>query len=44
MPVLQAWENNSSELYKYPAGEESFPAADNLIEADGRKWRSLSKE
>ncbi|MBN1806768.1 MAG: glucose-6-phosphate dehydrogenase [Sedimentisphaerales bacterium] len=41
MPVLQAWENDSCELYKYPAGEESFAAADKLIESDGRKWRPL---
>ena len=44
MPVLHAWENDSSELYKYQAGDESFPAADNLIKTDGRKWQSLSKE
>ncbi len=43
-PIMQAWEKNSCELYKYPAGGESFPAADNLIESDERKWRSLSKE
>jgi glucose-6-phosphate 1-dehydrogenase len=41
MPVLQAWENDSCELYKYSAGDESFAAADKLIESDGRKWRSL---
>ena len=41
MPILQAWENDSCELYQYPAGDESFPAADKLIESDGRKWRSL---
>jgi glucose-6-phosphate 1-dehydrogenase len=43
-PVLQAWENEDHILYEYPAGQESFPAADNLIESDGRKWRSLHRE
>jgi len=41
---MQVWENGGHELYEYPAGAESFPAADNLIELDGRKWRSLLKE
>ena len=43
-PIMQAWEKDGHELYEYPAGAESFPAADNLIESDGRKWRSLSNE
>ena len=43
-PIMQAWENNGYELHKYPAGAESFPAADNLIESDERKWRSLLNE
>jgi len=41
-PILQAWERDDSMPYEYPAGVESFPAADNLIESDGRKWRKLS--
>jgi glucose-6-phosphate 1-dehydrogenase len=41
-PVLQAWENDESRPYKYPAGCESFAEADNLIEADGLKWRKLT--
>ncbi|MFC1781919.1 glucose-6-phosphate dehydrogenase, partial [Planctomycetota bacterium] len=41
-PVLEAWENGQLELYEYPAGAESFPAADNLIESDDRKWRKIS--
>jgi glucose-6-phosphate 1-dehydrogenase len=41
-PVLQAWENNESVPYKYPAGCESFAEADNLIESDGLRWRKLT--
>jgi glucose-6-phosphate 1-dehydrogenase len=40
-PVIEAWQSNPSEPYEYPAGSESFPQADRLIEADGRKWRRL---
>lgn len=40
-PILQAWEQDKSAPYKYPAGSESFPEADRLIEADGWKWRRL---
>ncbi len=40
-PILQASESQSSVLYEYQAGSESFPQADRLIESDGRKWRSL---
>jgi glucose-6-phosphate 1-dehydrogenase len=43
MPVLQAWQNDDSEPYEYPAGNESFPQADKLIESDGRKWRKLAE-
>jgi len=42
-PVLEAWENSDSSPIEYPAGAESFPAADNLIESDGRKWRKISE-
>ena len=42
-PVLQAWQNDGSAPYEYPAGSESFAEADNLIESDGRKWRKLSE-
>ncbi len=41
-PILQAWEENKSVPYQYPAGAESFAEADRLIESDGRKWRKLS--
>jgi glucose-6-phosphate 1-dehydrogenase len=43
-PIMQAWENGDRVLHKYPAGSESFPAADMLIESDGRKWRNLLNE
>jgi glucose-6-phosphate 1-dehydrogenase len=41
-PILQARQEQDSAPYEYPAGSESFPAADALIESDGRKWRKLS--
>jgi glucose-6-phosphate 1-dehydrogenase len=41
-PVLKAWESDSNQPQRYPAGSESFDAADELIEADGRKWRPIS--
>jgi len=41
-PLLRAWETDDSAPYEYPAGAESFPQADALIESDGRKWRKLS--
>lgn len=41
-PVLQAWQKDQSGLFEYPAGAESFSAADNLIESDGRKWRPIT--
>ena len=40
-PLLEACENNSSAPHEYPAGVESFPQADALIESDGRKWQKL---
>ena len=42
-PVLQIWQNDDSAPYEYPAGSESFPQADRLIESDGRKWRKLAE-
>jgi glucose-6-phosphate 1-dehydrogenase len=42
MPILEAWQKKDSIPYEYPAGCESFPQADTLIESDGRKWRKLS--
>lgn len=41
-PVLEAWQKDQSGLFEYPAGAESFSAADNLIESDGRKWRPIA--
>lgn len=40
-PVMEFWENDGAFLHEYPAGAESFPAADELIESDGRKWRKI---
>jgi len=42
MPVLQAWEKEKSNPHQYPAGSDSFPEADKLIESDSRKWRKLA--
>lgn len=42
-PVLESWENRDTPPFEYPAGAESFPAADNLIESDNRKWRKISE-
>ncbi|MHC4719187.1 MAG: glucose-6-phosphate dehydrogenase [Planctomycetota bacterium] len=42
-PVLEACQKDDSTPYEYPVGGESFPAADALIESDGRKWRKLSE-
>ena len=41
MPVLEAWERSDERPYEYPAGSESFPQADALLEADGRQWHGL---
>ncbi len=40
-PVLDAWQNEDTSPYEYPAGSSSFPQADSLIEFDGRRWREL---
>lgn len=42
MPLLRAWEKEKSNPHQYPAGSDSFPEADKLIESDGRKWRKLA--
>jgi glucose-6-phosphate 1-dehydrogenase len=41
-PVLKTWQDSDMPIYDYPAGAQSFSAADNLIESDGRKWRTIS--
>lgn len=43
MPLLNAWEKSDSAPKEYPAGADSFPAADYLIESDGRKWRKINE-
>jgi glucose-6-phosphate 1-dehydrogenase len=40
-PVLQAWEHGASTPTEYPAGSDSFPQADMLLETEGRKWHGL---
>jgi len=40
-PIMESWEKDGSDLHLYPAGAESFPAADKLIESDDRKWHKL---
>ena len=42
-PVLRAWEKEKSHPCQYPAGSDSFPEADKLIESDGQKWRKLAE-
>jgi glucose-6-phosphate 1-dehydrogenase len=43
-PVLKTWQDSDTQPYDYPAGAQSFPAADNLIESDGRKWRTIVEQ
>lgn len=38
MPLLEAWQHSDEQPHEYPAGTESFPQADALLEADGRRW------
>ena len=40
-PLLELWAGDGSAPHEYPAGSESFAAADNLIESDSRQWRKL---
>lgn len=42
-PVLEAWQNDDSIPYKYPAGSCSFLQADHLVESDGRRWRKIGE-
>jgi glucose-6-phosphate 1-dehydrogenase len=41
-PVLQVWKQSNTSPIEYPAGAESFPDADNIIESDARKWRKIN--
>ena len=38
-PLLQAWEKDDVPVAKYEAGTWGPQEADQLIEADGRRWR-----
>jgi len=40
-PVLKAWQESPESPAEYPAGSESFPKADALVETDGRHWHAL---
>ncbi len=40
-PILEAWKKPAEEFPNYEAGSWGPPAADELIEPDGRKWRRL---
>ncbi len=40
--VLTAWRQQDTEPHFYPAGSESFPQADALIQKDGRNWRKIA--
>ena len=40
--VLKHWQKDA-EPYFYPAGSESFPQADALIQKDGRNWQKISE-
>jgi glucose-6-phosphate 1-dehydrogenase len=42
-PVLEAWQQNKEPPLEYPAGSESPPEANALLEADGRQWRRLGE-
>lgn len=41
--VLKIWEQKKIEPYLYPAGSDSFPAADAIIQIDGKNWRKISE-
>ena len=41
--VLKTWQQQDLEPHPYPAGSESFPEADSLIQKDGRNWRKISE-
>jgi len=43
-PILEAWQRDDSVPFQYPAGCQSFPQADRLIESDGRKWHKIGSE
>ncbi|MGA2916133.1 MAG: glucose-6-phosphate dehydrogenase [Sedimentisphaerales bacterium] len=40
--LLKAWQREDGEPYFYPAGSETFSAADDLIQKDGKNWRKIS--
>jgi glucose-6-phosphate 1-dehydrogenase len=40
-PILKTWERSEGSPVEYASGSESFPQADGLLEADGRRWHGL---
>jgi glucose-6-phosphate 1-dehydrogenase len=42
-PVLETWQRDKDGPVIYPAGCESFPQADAIIESDSRKWCQISQ-
>jgi glucose-6-phosphate 1-dehydrogenase len=41
-PFLDAWQKGGRDgIHEYMAGSEGPAAADDLIQRDGRRWRSL---
>jgi glucose-6-phosphate 1-dehydrogenase len=41
-PILEKWQTQDNPPHPYPAGTQSFPQADELIQSDGRNWRTLA--
>ncbi|OHB51511.1 MAG: glucose-6-phosphate dehydrogenase [Planctomycetes bacterium GWF2_41_51] len=41
--LLKDWQTGNSQPFLYPAGSESFPQADELIQKDHRCWRNITK-
>ncbi|MBN1788267.1 MAG: glucose-6-phosphate dehydrogenase [Sedimentisphaerales bacterium] len=41
--ILSAWQQEDSTPHFYPAGAQTFPQADGLIQKDGRSWRPISQ-
>jgi glucose-6-phosphate 1-dehydrogenase len=41
--ILNLWQQQKIEPFLYPAGSDSFPEADALIQKDGRNWRKITE-
>jgi glucose-6-phosphate 1-dehydrogenase len=40
-PLIHHWESTADDLHEYPAGTWGPPAADQVLEREGREWRRL---